>query len=211
MAAVEQFPEKIFLWSQQQIAISPYASQYVIPAAIGAPWLRRELPFGLREALRLEQQIGLTALYLLNAESGFAGCSRQKLKLSWIGHGQSGRPSTERRRVSRKGVTGGFQSPSDSFSRLIVGRAKPLSKNGYQPVADPSGHFRMVREDLVKHVSVKSPQDRVELRVRGGGPRSGVNQSHLPEEIAGIKACEHDIYLTADVLADHHLALLHDV
>src|SRR5919108_96608 len=105
MAAVEQFPEKIFLWSQQQIAISPYASQYVIPAAIGAPWLR------------LEQQIGLTALYLLNAKSGFAGCSRQKLKLSWIGHGQSGRPSTERRRVSRKGVTGGFQSPSDSFSR----------------------------------------------------------------------------------------------
>ena len=76
MTAVELLPEKIFLGAEEKITVPPQASQNMISGTVEAARLPCELPFRLRQARRLEKQVGLAALNFVNFKSRLAGGSR---------------------------------------------------------------------------------------------------------------------------------------
>jgi hypothetical protein len=72
MTAVKEFPEKVFLWAEQKVTVTPEASQGIVPGTVGATRLSGEFPFRLRQTFRLEKQVSLAAFHLMDLEATLA-------------------------------------------------------------------------------------------------------------------------------------------
>ena len=86
VAAVEVFPQIVFLRAQQQITVLTKIFQDEVARAVRAGRLRGDLPFRLRQPPWFVRPVDVVAVDLEDLKSGFAGGSGQQLELRWIGH-----------------------------------------------------------------------------------------------------------------------------
>src|SRR5258708_30509314 len=87
VAAVEVFPQIVFLRAQQQITVLTKIFQDKVARAVRAGRLRGDLPFRLRQSLRFVSAVGVVAVNLEDLKARFAGGSGARAAPPWFGPG----------------------------------------------------------------------------------------------------------------------------